>query len=132
VVVDASNSKILGASVVGPQASVLVQLVVDLMNAGDGTFYPLGRAQIIHPALSEVVVRAFSALQHPGGHGHDHGGQGAHGDGGHDDGGHDNGEHEGHDHGEGQGQKGPRRKVMQAKGDQAAHGGNDHGHDHGH
>ncbi len=76
VVVDASNNKILGAHIVGPQASVLVQLVVDLMYAGDGTFYPLARAQIIHPALSEVVVRAFGNLQHPEGapgeHGHGH------------------------------------------------------------
>ena len=85
VVVDASNNKILGAHIVGPQASVLVQLVVDLMNAGDQTFYPLARAQIIHPALSEVVVRAFGNLQHPEGapgehgHGHDHGHE--HGDG---------------------------------------------------
>jgi dihydrolipoamide dehydrogenase len=83
VVVDASSNRILGAHVVGPQASVLVQLVVDLMNAGDQTFYPLARAQIIHPALSEVVVRAFASLTHPEGAPGDHGHGPAHGSGGH-------------------------------------------------
>lgn len=76
VVVDADRGRILGAHVVGPQASVLVQLVVDLMNAGDQTYRPLMFAQTIHPTLSEVVVRAFGNLQHAGGgpeHGHGHG-----------------------------------------------------------
>lgn len=71
VVVDAETGRILGASIVGPQASVLIQLVVDLMNAGDGTVAPLDDIQVIHPALSEVVIRAFGALEHAGG-GHDH------------------------------------------------------------
>jgi dihydrolipoamide dehydrogenase len=121
VVVDATNNKILGAHIVGPQASVLVQLVVDLMNAGDGTFYPLARAQVIHPALSEVVIRAFASLEHPGGHGHgDHG----HGDQGHDHGSHDGGH--GHDQG-GHEKKGPKRKKRRSEG----HGrGNGHGHGH--
>jgi dihydrolipoamide dehydrogenase len=111
VVVDASNNKILGAHIVGPQASVLVQLVVDLMNAGDQTFYPLARAQIIHPALSEVVVRAFGNIQHP---------EGAPGEHGH-----------GHDHGHGQGQgHGPQRASKQAHG--ASGGGHEHGDGHGH
>jgi dihydrolipoamide dehydrogenase len=114
VVVDASNNKILGAHVVGPQASVLVQLVVDLMNAGDQTFYPLARAQVIHPALSEVVVRAFANLKHPAG------APGEHGHGGH---GHDHGQDDGHGHDEGHGgSKRDRRK---------GHGGGP-GHDHGH
>ncbi len=95
VVVDAGTNRILGAHVVGPQASVLVQLVVDLMNAGDMTFRPLVYTQVIHPALSEVVTRAFANLQHPEGagghHGHDHGGHSGHdGHGGHGHG------HEGH------------------------------------
>ena len=71
VVVDAESGRILGAAVVGPQASVLVQLVVDAMNAGDGTMQPFAETQIIHPALSEVVVRALGNLSHLGGE-HDH------------------------------------------------------------
>jgi len=74
VVVDGASARILGAHIVGPQASVLVQLVVDMMNAEDGTYAPLIRAQTIHPSLAEVVSRAFGALQHvgPGGHEHAH------------------------------------------------------------
>jgi dihydrolipoamide dehydrogenase len=86
VVVDAETNRILGAHVVGPQASVLVQLVVDLMNAGDMTYRPFVYAQVIHPTLSEVVIRAFGNLQHPEGAGGHHG-----------HGGHGNG-HEGHSH----------------------------------
>jgi dihydrolipoamide dehydrogenase len=93
VVVDATNYRILGAHIVGPQASVLVQLVVDLMNAGDQTFVPLARAQVIHPALSEVVVRAFGSLQHPEGAPGDHDGGHSHGHS------HDHGhDHSGHEH----------------------------------
>ena len=74
VVVDGATARILGAHIVGPQASVLVQLVVEMMNAEDGTYAPLVRSQTIHPSLAEVVSRAFGALQHagPGGHEHSH------------------------------------------------------------
>ena len=117
VVADATNGKILGAHVVGPQASVLVQLVVDLMNAGDQTYMPLARAQTIHPALSEVVVRAFGNLSHP------EGAPGAHGQG-HS---HDHGDDDGHgdSHGPKEGSTGPRRQGQDQ--DQHRH---DQGHGH--
>jgi dihydrolipoamide dehydrogenase len=119
VVVDAESAKILGAHIVGPQASVLVQLVVDLMNAGDQTYMPLARAQIIHPALSEVVVRAFASLKHPEGApgDHGHGGHGGHGGQDHDHGGQGHG---GGEHG------GPRRAKRRGHGGHNGHG--DHGH----
>lgn len=63
VVVDAETQKILGAHVIGPEAAVLVQQIVYLMNAGDEDYMPLARAQTIHPALSEVVVAAFGNLR---------------------------------------------------------------------
>ncbi|MCK5253439.1 MAG: dihydrolipoamide dehydrogenase, partial [Thermoplasmata archaeon] len=68
------------------------------------TFYPLARAQVIHPALSEVVVRAFGNLQHPAGAPGEHGHSG-----------------QGHDHGSGHGEghEGPKRDRG-------------HKHDHGH
>ena len=127
VVADATNGKILGAHVVGPQASVLVQLVVDLMNAGDQTYMPLARAQIIHPALSEVVVRAFGNLQHPAG------APGAHGQGhGHE---HSHDEGEGHGHGDSHGQEkgsaAPRRQKR-GKQQQGQQQQGQHQHDHGH
>jgi len=94
VVVDGATARILGAHIVGPHASVLVQLVVDLMNAEDGTYAPLVRAQVIHPSLAEVVSRAFGALQHagPGGHEHAHGHAHEHT--------HDNSHENGHEHAE--------------------------------
>jgi dihydrolipoamide dehydrogenase len=63
VVVEARTGKILGCSVVGPEAAVLVQQVVYLMNCGAGNMGPLYQTQVIHPALSEVVMRAFANLE---------------------------------------------------------------------
>jgi dihydrolipoamide dehydrogenase len=65
VIVDAETMRILGAHVVGPHASILVQPLVYLMNCGDNTYLPLARSQTIHPALSEVVVNAFGNLMDP-------------------------------------------------------------------
>jgi hypothetical protein len=36
-----------------------------VMSAGDGTVYPLIDAMHIHPALSEVVQRAFYNIREP-------------------------------------------------------------------
>jgi mycothione reductase len=71
VIVDAETSRILGAHIVGPHASILVQPLVYLMNVGDQTYMPLARSQTIHPALSEVVVNAFGNLMDPDHH-HEH------------------------------------------------------------
>lgn len=54
--------KILGAHIIGPQASVLIQEIVALMYSGDQTVNPILYGMHIHPALSEVVERACSAL----------------------------------------------------------------------
>lgn len=62
VIVEHPNRRILGATVVGPQAATLVQQVVNMMVSDGQNYAPLVRAQIIHPALSEVLSRAFSAL----------------------------------------------------------------------
>lgn len=80
VIVDAETRRILGASMVGPEAAEMVQQLVYLMNAGKHTYMPIVRSQIIHPALSEVVVNAFANLSPVGGQaqhhdqeeGHDH------------------------------------------------------------
>ena len=71
VIVDAETMRILGAHAVGPHASLLVQPIVYLMNAGDGTFNPIAKSQTIHPALSEVMVNAFANLSDPEHH-HEH------------------------------------------------------------
>ena len=71
VLVDPASLRILGATVCGPQASILVQPLVYLMNCGDQTFTPMARSQVIHPALSEAVVNAFANLVDPEHH-HEH------------------------------------------------------------
>lgn len=71
VLVDANTGRILGGHIAGPHASILVQPIVYLMNAGDQTLGPLARSQTIHPALSECVVNAFGALSDPEHH-HEH------------------------------------------------------------
>ena len=66
VIVDHDSLEILGATICGPEAAVLIQPLVYLMNTDDRTYRPIARSQIIHPALSEVVSRALGNLQHPG------------------------------------------------------------------
>jgi mycothione reductase len=71
VVVDQESRRILGCHIVGSEAAILVQQVVYLMNAGDQDYLPLADSQIIHPALSEVVIEAFANMAPPG-HVHRH------------------------------------------------------------
>lgn len=98
LIVDQSRS-IIGASIVGPHAAILVQQLVYLMNAGfvcelkmphkdepiemysqtcpeAGSIMPIYRSQIIHPSLNEVVGWALGNLhpvniESPHGHPHD-------------------------------------------------------------
>jgi len=64
VIVDRDTYRILGASIVGPEASILIQEIINLMYTRDqaGAMY---RAMHIHPAMSEVVQRAFYNLHEP-------------------------------------------------------------------
>jgi len=56
------TGRLLGAHVIGPQASVLVQLLVQGMHLGN-TIEELARGQIyIHPALTEVVEQGLLKL----------------------------------------------------------------------
>jgi dihydrolipoamide dehydrogenase len=56
---------------VGPHAAILVQQIVYLMNAGERDYIPLADSQVIHPALSEVVINAFGNMRPPD-HAHAH------------------------------------------------------------
>lgn len=79
------DGTIRGCHIVGPEASNLIEEVVVAMNAGTGTVWDIRESVHIHPALSEVVDRAFAGqFTHRGG-ADDHGGQ------------HHDGRHE-HDH----------------------------------
>jgi mycothione reductase len=65
VILKKEDYKILGAHIVGPYAPILIQEVINVMNAGEGTVYPIVDAMHIHPALPEVVERAFYNLREP-------------------------------------------------------------------
>jgi len=54
------DGEILGCHIIGPEASNLIQEVVVAMTAGSGTVRDIRESVHIHPALSEVVQRAFS------------------------------------------------------------------------
>jgi dihydrolipoamide dehydrogenase len=62
MIVERATLKILGAHIIGPQASVLIQEIINLMYTQDQSARPLLDAMHIHPALSEVVQRAFQGL----------------------------------------------------------------------
>jgi len=76
VVVEYPTRKILGATIVGPQASTLIQQIVNMMSSDSQTYAPLVKAQVIHPTLSEAVAQAFGRLQpanfEPEHHHHEH------------------------------------------------------------
>ncbi len=67
VIVEQQTHRILGAHIVGPQASVLIQEIINLMYTESQSMIPIYRGMHIHPSLSEVVERAFSNL-----HSHEH------------------------------------------------------------
>ena len=66
VVIEASSYRILGGSIIGPYAPILMQEVINAMNTADGTVDSIHRAMYIHPAVPEVVQRAFYNLRRPG------------------------------------------------------------------
>jgi mycothione reductase len=65
VVVQREGLKILGAHIIGPYASILIQEVINLMYTEKQDARPLMDSMHIHPSMSEVVDRAFSSLMEP-------------------------------------------------------------------
>lgn len=63
VIIQRKTGKILGAHIVGPQASVLIQEIINMMYTKNQSSEPLIEAMHIHPALPEVVDRAFRSLR---------------------------------------------------------------------
>jgi dihydrolipoamide dehydrogenase len=64
VIVERETGKILGAHIIGPEASMLIQEIINAMVTGNGDFGPIARAMHIHPALPEVIQNAFGNM-HP-------------------------------------------------------------------
>jgi mycothione reductase len=71
VIVDGSNSEILGAHIIGPHASVLIQEIINVMYAPTRSAEIIEEAIHIPPALNEVVQRAFGSMM-PVEHYHEH------------------------------------------------------------
>ncbi|UCE95593.1 MAG: dihydrolipoyl dehydrogenase [Candidatus Bathyarchaeota archaeon] len=65
VIVEGETMKILGAHIIGPYASVLIQEIVNLMYTPEQSAEPIINGMHIHPALNEVVERAFRSLMPP-------------------------------------------------------------------
>jgi len=63
VIVEAETGKILGGHIIGPEASILVQEIVNAMISETGSFAPISQGMHIHPAMSEVVQNAFGNLR---------------------------------------------------------------------
>jgi dihydrolipoamide dehydrogenase len=73
VIVDGDSRKILGATIIGPYAPILIQEIINQMYTPEGTYQTMFQAMHIHPALPEVVQRAFGRLTPiDGGHVHHH------------------------------------------------------------
>jgi mycothione reductase len=71
VILDGSDQRILGAHIVGPQASTLIHEIINVMYAPTQSASIINQAMHIHPALSEVVQRALGSLM-PIEHYHEH------------------------------------------------------------
>ena len=63
VILEKNSYRILGAHIIGPEASILLQEIVNLMYTESQSAMPIYRGMHIHPALSEVVERAFYNLE---------------------------------------------------------------------
>lgn len=62
LIVEVPTGRLLGAHIVGPEASVLIQELVTLLYTKDPVLMTATRAMHIHPSLSEVVHGACNSL----------------------------------------------------------------------
>jgi dihydrolipoamide dehydrogenase len=66
IIIDERTFKILGGSIIGPYAPMMMQEIVNAMNAPGGTIDSIHNAMYIHPATPEVVQRASTSLRRAG------------------------------------------------------------------
>ncbi|MCW4009923.1 MAG: dihydrolipoyl dehydrogenase [Candidatus Bathyarchaeota archaeon] len=62
-IVEQDTGRILGAHIIGPDASILIQEVINAMSTQDRSFASIIRSMHIHPAMPEVVQNAFGNLR---------------------------------------------------------------------
>ena len=63
VIVEQETGKVLGGHIIGPFAAILIQEIINAMVSEDKTFLPIIRGLHIHPAMTEVVQKAFGSLK---------------------------------------------------------------------
>ncbi len=66
VIVEQQSGRILGGHIIGPEASILIQEIINAMNSGDRSYAPIVQSMHIHPAMTEVVQNAFGNLRPAG------------------------------------------------------------------
>ncbi|MEW6663618.1 MAG: hypothetical protein AB1512_00185 [Thermodesulfobacteriota bacterium] len=62
VLVDRAEGRVLGAHIIGPHASILIQEIITTLYTADRAVNPILLGMHIHQSLSEVVERAFGNL----------------------------------------------------------------------
>ncbi len=62
VIVEQKTGRILGGHIIGPEASILIQEIINAMNTEDRSYASIASSMHIHPAMSEVVQNAFANL----------------------------------------------------------------------
>jgi dihydrolipoamide dehydrogenase len=73
VIADEDSRRIIGATIIGPYAPILIQEIINLMYTQDGSYVPILQAIHIHPALPEIVQRVVGSIRPlNGGHTHHH------------------------------------------------------------
>jgi dihydrolipoamide dehydrogenase len=65
VIIEKETMTLLGAHIIGPQASVLIQECIAVLSSPEPTIRSISGALHIHPALTEVVQRACNNLMTP-------------------------------------------------------------------
>ncbi len=63
-IIDRNSGNILGFHIIGEQASVLIQEVVNAISNGANVNF-IGNAMHIHPSLSELITLTLNNLEHP-------------------------------------------------------------------
>jgi dihydrolipoamide dehydrogenase len=63
IIVDEQTKKILGSTIIGPYAPILLQSIVNVMNCNEGTYMPLIKAVYVHPEITELIRSTIGALQ---------------------------------------------------------------------
>jgi len=65
VIVERGTLRVLGAHIIEPYASLLIHEIINLMYTPEQSARPIMEGMYVHPALSEVVQRAFHNLMTP-------------------------------------------------------------------